>query len=165
MTKTLLLLRHAKSSWKDASLADHDRPLNKRGERDAPRMGRLLGAAAPMPTIIVTSTAMRARNTAHAVVEASDFDGAVIEAEALYHASAGEITNVVQDIPDAHAVAMLVGHNPGFEDVITYLTRGYETMPTAALAVLELEVETWKEVGPAGGRLSRIWRPKELAEG
>ena len=162
MTKTLLLLRHAKSSWKDHSLRDHDRPLNKRGERDAPRMGRLVRENGLVPSIIVSSTATRARSTAHAAAEASGFDGLVIETEALYHALAEDIAEVVRDVPEPHAVAMIVSHNPGLEDAIAYFAGAYEIMPTGALAHIELDVETWAEVDRSTGRLNTIWRPREL---
>jgi phosphohistidine phosphatase len=161
--KTLLLLRHAKSSWKDGSLADHDRPLNKRGRRDAPRMGRWLAEIDLVPGCIVTSTALRARTTAEEAAEASGFDGEIVETPDLYHASAEAILRVTRELPDPHGRAMLVGHNPGLEDAIDDLAGAYEIMPTAALARIDFDADGWRDVAPGMGRLVAIWRPKELS--
>ena len=96
--KTLLILRHAKSSWKDASLADHDRPLNKRGKRDAPRMGRLLQEQDLVPDRIISSTAKRARNTAKAVAKACNCKDKVELTSEFYHAGPGAYLAVLQNV-------------------------------------------------------------------
>jgi phosphohistidine phosphatase len=162
--KTLLLLRHAKSSWKHPELADHDRPLKKRGRRDAPRMGRLIVSEGIVPGLILSSTAVRARETAEAV---SAVCGEAVQLRLLrdlYHADAEDCAVLLRALPDGEDRVMLVGHNPTMEELLEALTGVRETLPTAALARIELSVETWSELGPnRSARLVRIWRPRELA--
>jgi phosphohistidine phosphatase len=163
MTRTLLVLRHAKSSWKEAGLSDHDRPLNNRGKRDAPRVGRLLDDEDLVPDAIVASTATRAHATAHAVAEHCTFDGAIVTTPDLYHAHAEAITLVVRDLPDHAGRAMIVGHNPGLEEFVVALTGASVEMPTSALAHVDFEIESWRDVtGGASAELVRLWRVREL---
>ena len=162
--KTLLVLRHAKSSWKDASLSDHDRPLNKRGRRDAPRMGPLIDQEALLPDLIVSSTARRARATADAVAEAAGHDAEILATEDLYHADIPQFADVLAALDGDPATVMVVAHNPGIEDVVEAFGGRYERMPTAALAQIELPIEQWADLTPTtAGRLLAVWRPKELA--
>ena len=161
--KTLLILRHAKSSWKDASLADHDRPLNKRGKRDAPRMGRLLQEQGLVPDRIISSTAKRARNTAKAVAKACDCKDKVELTSEFYHAGPGAYLAVLQNVSDDGQRVMVVGHNPGMEALVSHLTGRMETMPTAALAHVVLPIEKWDELDyEIQGELLHLWRPKAL---
>src|SRR6266545_2343824 len=114
--KTLLVLRHAKSSWEQPSLDDHTRPLNARGERDAPRMGRLVRAEHLAPDLMISSDAARARATAEAMAEAARYSGTIRLEPRLYHASASEIIDVLRtEIDEDVATVMIVGHNPGLE--------------------------------------------------
>ncbi|HVF89551.1 MAG TPA: histidine phosphatase family protein, partial [Blastocatellia bacterium] len=119
--KTLLLMRHAKSDWADGSLRDFDRPLSERGERDAPRMARALKKLGPLPDVIISSPAARARQTARAVVEAGGLDARLEFDGAIYEASTSELMSLVRKIPDDVACAMLIGHNPGFEGMVARL--------------------------------------------
>ena len=161
--KTLLILRHAKSSWKDASLADHDRPLNKRGKRDAPRMGKLLQEQDLVPDRIISSTAKRARNTAKAVAKACHCADRVELTSEFYHAGPGSYLAVLQNVQDDNQRVMVVGHNPGMEALVAHLTGGMETMPTAALAHVALPIEKWAELDyEVQGELLDLWRPKAL---
>jgi phosphohistidine phosphatase len=161
--KTLLLLRHAKSSWKDAGIRDHDRPLNGRGRRDAPRIGRLLAEHGLVPDLIISSTARRARKTAEKVAEASGYVGALDAAAALYLAAPPAITQVIRLLPDEAGRVLLVGHNPGLEELLAALIGQYERLPTAALAHVELEFDRWQDFAPpVAARLARLWRPKEF---
>ena len=161
--KALLILRHAKSSWKDASLADHDRPLNKRGKRDAPRMGKLLQEQALVPDRIISSTAKRARNTAKAVAKACHCEDKVELTPEFYHAGPGSYLAVLQDVPNDNQRVMVVGHNPGMEALVAHLTGRMETMSTAALAHIELPIEKWADLDyEVQGELLHLWRPKAL---
>jgi phosphohistidine phosphatase len=163
--KTLLLLRHAKSSWKDASLDDHDRPLNKRGKQDAPCMGRLLRDEGPVPDVIVSSTAKRARKTAEKVAETSGYGGKIEFSEKLYHAEPEAMTRILSGLPEEHGNAMLVGHNPGLEEFLELLTGQYQRVPTAALLQVQLDIGSWKELeSNRSGRLVKQWLPRELPE-
>ncbi|HKA21206.1 MAG TPA: histidine phosphatase family protein [Blastocatellia bacterium] len=161
--KTLLLLRHAKSDWDDASLQDFDRPLAARGERDAPEMGKALQKREEtLPDLIVSSPAARAKATVKAVVKAAKVNTEIQYNEAIYGASSAELINLVNRLPDASSCAMLVGHNPGFEDLVGRLSGSHERMPTAALACLEFQVNSWSEVGEEQGKLVWLLTPKKL---
>jgi phosphohistidine phosphatase len=161
--KTLLILRHAKSSWKDASLADHDRPLKKRGKRDAPRMGQLLRQEDLLPDLVVSSTAKRARITAERVMEESGYEGEILLSRDLYAFGAEPYLETLSELPQEYDRVMVVGHNPGMEELIELLTGEYQRFPTAALAQIELPIESWRQIDDdCEGRLVNLWRPKEL---
>ncbi|HSF17176.1 MAG TPA: histidine phosphatase family protein [Vicinamibacteria bacterium] len=159
--KTLMLLRHAKSSWKDETLDDHERPLNKRGKRAAPLMGRLLKKEALVPDLIISSTAVRARRTAEAVAESSGYTRGVELDEGLYLAPAGKLLDVAARVPgDTVQRLLLVAHNPGMEDLVAMLSGASERFPTAALAVFELSVDRWPDVAlGVETRLVSLFRP------
>jgi len=162
--KTLLVLRHAKSSRDDPALDDRDRPLAARGERDAPRMGRLVRDEQLSPDLVVCSDAVRARQTAEAMAEAAGYSGTILLEHRLYAAEAAVIFAVLRDVvePDVDTV-MIVGHNPGLEDLVSGLTDAREDLPTAALAQLALPIDRWSEIGPrTRGTLVRVWHPREL---
>jgi phosphohistidine phosphatase len=162
--KSLLLLRHAKSSWKDEDVPDHDRPLKKRGQRDAPRMGKLLRQLDLVPELIVSSTALRARATALAAAEEARYAGDIRFEPRIYEASASQLLAVVRALPDGVKRAMIVGHNPGLEELVTVLSGAHELLSTGALAHLEVPVEQWMLVTPKpNAKLAGIWRPKELS--
>ena len=161
--KRLLVLRHAKSSWKHRGLTDHDRPLNKRGKRDAPGMGRWILEQRLTPELILSSTAVRARETALAVSEASESGGEVRLLRELYLAGPESYRAALAALPEELSSVMVVGHNPGLEELVEGLTGARETMPTAALALIELPIELWGLVElDGGGNLAHLWRPKEL---
>ena len=161
--KTLLILRHAKSSWKNADLSDHDRPLYKRGKVDAPRMGRLLCDEGLLPDIVLCSTAKRARKTVEKLTESSGYSGPCELDRSLYGATPTQYLQVLVRCDDEYQRAMLVGHNPGLEELLVRLTGTYERLPTAALAQIELDVSSWSELEHRPqGRVVHVWRPKEL---
>lgn len=160
--KTLLLLRHAKSSWAEAGVSDHERPLNERGQRDAPQVGRLVKKQGLTPSLIVSSSAKRARKTAAKVAEHCGYQGEVQTAETLYLASAEKYLEFLRLTSDEHATVLVVGHNPGLEDLVEKLTGHQEQMPTAALAQVALEISEWRELARTSrGQLVHVWRPKE----
>lgn len=162
--KTLMLLRHAKSSWKDSDVEDHERPLNKRGKTTAPRMGRLLSKEGLLPDLILSSTAVRARDTAKALAKAASFKGPIELLEGLYLATAGKLMDEAQShTPDSVGRLLLVGHNPGMEDLVEILSGKREAFPTGALAVFEVGIPRWKdlELG-VETKLLRVYRPKEM---
>jgi phosphohistidine phosphatase len=161
--KTLLLLRHAKSDWSDSQLSDHDRPLNARGQRDAPRMGCLVRDHDLVPDLIVSSTAVRAATTARCVAENCAYPGEVMLEPELYAAPPQEYLNCLQQISDDYTVVMVVGHNPGLEDLLEVVTGSYQKMPTAALAHITFDILHWCDIGNgASGQLISFWRPKDL---
>ena len=139
--KTLTLVRHAKSSWKDTSLADLDRPLSKRGERDAPEMGRRIVAAGIRPSLIVSSPAVRAWTTARIIADAIGYPREFLQRDkTLYLASVNGILDVIVAQDPGFNSLMLVGHNPGFTDFANYLVPGLtNNIPTAGVVCVQLD--------------------------
>lgn len=161
--KTLLILRHGKSSWSNLRLADHDRPLKARGKRDAPRMGRLLRDEELTPHLIISSTAKRALATAELTALACDYDGEIETTRDFYHAAPEAYIERLQELPGEVERVLVVGHNPGMEELIAELTGEEERFPTAALAQVALPIERWDQLHEATeGELINLWRPKEL---
>jgi phosphohistidine phosphatase len=163
--KTLLILRHAKSSWREAGLTDHQRPLNARGRRDAPRMGTLVRERGLVPDLIVSSDAVRAHATARAVSKAAGYPGKIQLDNRLYLAGPAEIVGLLQTLDDTGiGSVMIVGHNPGLEELASLLTGEPQHLPTAALVHVVLPIARWRDLEPTtAGRLAGIWRPKELS--
>lgn len=161
--KTLLLLRHAKSSWKDADLDDHDRPLNKRGKRDARRIGQLLADENLLPDLIVASTATRARKTGEHVIAESGYRGETRFTGQLYMADADRLRGVLAALAEPLGRVLVIGHNPGLEELLEALVGTYAPLSTAALAHVELEIEHWPQMaGQPPARLVSVWQPREL---
>ena len=161
--KTLLILRHAKSSWKHTELSDHDRPLKKRGERAAPGMGELLVEEDLVPQLIISSTAKRALKTTELVAEACQYGGEVQPEPGLYGAGPMAYIRILREVPDVYQRVMIVGHNPGLEGLLEVLTGEAVWLPTAALAHIELPIDMWAEIREyVGGKLVNLWEPKTL---
>jgi phosphohistidine phosphatase len=161
--KTLLILRHAKSSWKDVRLGDHERPLNQRGQRDAPRMGRLLREEDLVPGLILSSSAERARQTAEAVAEESGYPGELQLSRELYAAGPEAYLEALQALAGEPESVLVVGHNPGLEELVEMLTGEAVRLPTAALAQVALPIQRWQELSEeVQGELANLWAPREL---
>lgn len=151
--KRLTLVRHAKSSWKDPELADFDRPLNKRGKRDAPMMGERLAGRDRRPELIVSSPARRAHKTAQLLARELDLpDQRLIHAPGIYEAEAEELLEIVRGLDDRWEHVLLVGHNPGLTELGNLLGDcGIENIPTCGVLCLEFDAEKWKSLGPGAG--------------
>jgi phosphohistidine phosphatase len=160
--KSLLLLRHAKSSWKDTDARDFDRPLNQRGLKAAPAIGRLIRKRKLQLDLVLSSPAERARQTTQLVLEAASFKTELRYDERIYEASVAGLFEIVSQIDDEANVVMLVGHNPGLEELLNALTGEARSFPTAALACIELNIEKWNKVRAGGGQLEWLAKPKEL---
>jgi phosphohistidine phosphatase len=166
--KRVYLLRHAKSSWADPSLADHDRPLNGRGRRAAAAMGEHLRAAGVAPELVLCSSARRTRETLERIAPA--LGDARVEFEAgLYGASAHALRRRLERLPDEVESVLLIAHNPGLEDLALELAAPSpateamaEKFPTGALAVLELPGASWSELAPGTAELATFVRPRDL---
>jgi len=166
MTKRLLIMRHAKSSWAEAGVRDFDRPLNERGLRDARRMGQLACSKSQVPDLIFSSTAMRAATTADLFIEncAGATEAHHNRLDDLYHASPSIYLEVLVRIDDPEVTtAMIIGHNPGLESLVYQISKQFQAMPTAAIALMEWEIDEWREIldFPAA-KLLNVWRPKEI---
>ena len=161
--KTLFILRHAKSSWNYPELSDYDRPLNARGKRDAPRMGKHLRREGLIPDRILTSSAKRARKTANKVAKSCGYTGKVKKLDALYATVPGVYFETLQALSDKYQRVMVVGHNPTMEQLVNHLTGEIKRMPTAALAHIELPIQSWETLDLyTEGTLVNLWTPKTL---
>jgi phosphohistidine phosphatase len=161
--KTLLVLRHAKSSRKHDALDDHDRPLNKRGKKAAPLMGQLLARQNAVPDLILSSTAKRATATAKRVAKAMGYEGPVIYEQTLYLAEPGVYLKAIRDHADTHERVMIIGHNPGLETLVQTMTGTDQPLPTAALAEIQLTIQSWKGLKrTTKGQLRHLWLPRNL---
>lgn len=163
--KTLFLLRHAKSSWKDTSLPDFERPLNKRGQKAAPVIGKFMRKQKLRPDLILCSPAERARQTIALVGEAAAFKAELRYDERIYEAHVARLLSVISEIDEDAGKVLIVGHNPGLEELLEHLTGEVQRMPTAALADITLNIERWADVSERSGELIRLVRPKELLQG
>lgn len=171
--RRLLLLRHAKSSWDDPGLEDFDRPLAARGERAAPAMAAYLEMKGLRPDLVLCSPAARARQT-WALVAQSLGDGVEVkELQSIYLGAPSRLLEAIRRAPDSAACVMLVGHNPGMEHLAMALSgpsskpkalaKLHAKFPTAALAKIEFDAATWRDIAHGTGRLKRLVWPKDLA--
>ena len=165
--KTLSILRHAKSSWKDLGVADHERPLNKRCRHDAPLMGKLLRDQNITPDLIISSTAIRAASTAKLVAKACKYKGEIIFDKSVYNIEPIDALNLLSRCSDRYYSILLVGHNPTVEEIIELLTGSPEIiMSTCALAHLTIAIDKWTDINKkqvAKAKLVHLWSPKELS--
>jgi phosphohistidine phosphatase len=166
--KTLYLLRHAKSDWSDPRLADHDRPLAPRGDKAAHRMAVFLAEVRPEPQLVLCSSAVRARQTWAAVAEVLAKQPDVTVEPDLYGATASELLARIRRIPEQVDAVLMVGHNPGMEDLVAELAGDGDPparqqldtkFPTGALAILIAD-GGWKEVGQGSCYLESVVTPK-----
>ncbi len=164
--KTLILVRHAKSSWKDESLSDLERSLNERGKRDAPRMAARLVERGIKPDLLLCSPAKRARKTATALIEAQKLADASIEyQDSIYAANPNELLALIHQQPDDVQTLMMVGHNPSFSELANLLTpRAPENLPTCGIAEIELDIAVWRDAGAGCGTLVCYDFPKNTGE-
>ena len=169
--KRLYLLRHAKSSWDDPTLADHDRPLAPRGRRAAKVIAEHLGRKGIAPELVLCSPSRRTRQTLKRLAPGLGKNVDVQIEPELYAAPASDLLQVLHEVPDEVESVMLIGHNPGIQDLALGLAgagsgipRLRSKFPTAALATLELN-GTWRELAPGNGELVSFVKPKELWRG
>jgi len=169
MSRELLLLRHAKSDWNAGVASDFERPLAKRGKRDAPRVGAWLYREGLVPDVIFSSPAARARATAIKVCRRLDCDKQrIVWDPALYEADVATLLAALRRCPQHANTVLMVGHNPGFENLIGYLTDGEfdppedgKLLPTAATARLEMP-EDWSRLEAGCAVLLSVTRPRDL---
>lgn len=164
--KTLILMRHAKSSWKHPEIKDHERGLNKRGKKDAPHMGKLLADNELVPQRILSSTAVRSRMTAEAVIEATHFSGEVSYLDSLYMAEPDIYLELLSLMPDDLERILVIGHNPGLEGLLQILSGRVESLSTAAVAYLSMPIHGWKEIRnhENTGELIALWTPRDMKD-
>jgi phosphohistidine phosphatase len=165
--KKLYIIRHAKSSWDDPSLSDFDRPLNDRGKRDAPRMAKRLKEKRLTPDAVLTSPALRAKDTCHIICEGLGFNKNKIEEKpALYHASDDQILKVIHTLKDRtgdeEENVLVFGHNPGLTEFANRLSHeNIDNIPTAGVVCISLTAKNWKQVEWGSGKLVFFDFPKK----
>ncbi|MEJ2757617.1 MAG: histidine phosphatase family protein [Anaerolineales bacterium] len=163
MMKTLLLMRHAKSSWSDSSLSDHERPLNNRGINAAGKMGKLISDLDLIPEIILSSSSKRTKETIRYFLDSCPFSGEVIYTRNLYHGGPEEFLESLRQWGEGFLRVMIVGHNPGMEYALEEFTGERERMVTASIAQIEFESESWHSLlDDPSGDLVNFWRPREV---
>lgn len=163
--KTLLILRHAKTQ-PDAPAGDHARELTERGLRNAAAMGAYIHILTGAPDAIITSDATRALQTAEIVAPAVGFTGSTTVEPRIYGADVETLLALVRSILDEVNCAMIVGHNPGFEDLAEALAGNHDggvRLPTSGLAVLEFDADRWDAVRRGTGRLREVATPRTIA--
>ncbi len=163
MTHRLILLRHAKSDWPE-EVPDHDRPLAKRGRRDAPAVGRWLRQHGHIPDAVICSTARRTRETWELARAKLDGDPAVTFEPRAYAASAMTLLYLVRELPESAGTALIIAHNPGISELARSLagtSRGELSFPTAGVAVLEVRL-SWADLGPGGASLVAFATPADM---
>ncbi len=164
--KYLFLVRHAKSSWDFPELPDFDRPLNKRGKRDAPEMGIRLASRKLELDAVISSPANRALTTARIIAEELDFPVKNIrENSDVYHASGSTLVDTIRDLPNELKSVMLVGHNPGFTDLSNFLKESdyyIGNVPTCGVVAIEFALNRWSDVSKHCGRLLFFDYPKKV---
>ena len=169
--RVLLLMRHAKSSWADPALADRERPLSARGEEASRRMAVFVEATGVRPEVVLCSPARRTRDTLELLRPALGEGAEVVFDEALYGAEATAILGRLRTLDDSVGSAMVLGHNPGLQDLALDLIGSGDAdacsqlqakFPTAALATLELGDFGWSDLGPGRARLARLTLPRQL---
>lgn len=162
--KSLILMRHAKSSWAFPGLRDFDRPLSARGIRNAPEMGERLLNRSIKPGLMIASPANRTKNTAQLVAQKLSFpQERIVLEKKLYHAHYKEISYVISQQSDNYRSIMMLGHNPGFTDFVNMLLTEdrIENIPTAGVVVLNLRIKSWKEIYGAKADLFFFDYPKK----
>lgn len=161
--KKLILVRHAKSSWKHPELSDFERPLNKRGKRDAPFMAKLLMDEDVHPDLIVTSPAVRALTTAKVIAEELDYpEENIVKNESIYEADTQELLQIINNFPEDKKTIMMLGHNPGFTLLSNYITdKRIDNIPTCGIVNIDLNVEKWKDVDFDNGKIISFDYPKK----
>lgn len=163
MTRELTLIRHAKSSWDDSSLQDFDRPLNKRGFKNAPEMGKRLARRNHRTDIIISSPAARAITTAEIIASEISFDSNnILREPEIYEAGLNALVNVVASIDDNYRHAILVGHNPGLTYLCNYLCNAQlDNMPTCSIVQIKFNIDTWAAISKHEGELVNFDYPKK----
>lgn len=161
--KKILIMRHAKSDWSDGSLRDFDRPLNNRGNKAAPLIGKEIKKLKLIPELIISSPALRARMTAEAVADNCEYKKDIIWNDSFYFGYTSEIINAIRNVDDAIESVMIFGHDPTWSTVAEILSGEFISMKTADVVILEFEGK-WKKVGEGKCKLVKYLSPKSIGK-
>lgn len=160
--KKLVIIRHAKSDWKDTTLDDFDRPLNERGLKNAPFMGKFLSHKNIIPDTIISSPALRTMQTAELIAKEVSYEKAIIPNQYIYEAYVNTLQEIVSFIYDENEVVFLVGHNPGVSALAYMLCDLKESIPTCATVEIDFECDSWGDVSKENSTLVSYDFPKKL---
>jgi len=160
--KTLIIIRHSKSSWKDHSLSDFDRPLNKRGIKDAKKMSFELSEKIKKVDLLLSSSSKRTTQTSNYFLDSINVRSNIFS-ENLYHSSSDLIFDYVLKINNKYNKAIIVGHNPGLTNIINKLTNlKLDNLPTSGIVIIVFDVDNWKNINYQSGLVEWIKFPKDL---
>lgn len=165
--KYLYIVRHAKSSWRDSSITDFERPLNSRGKRDAPFMGSLMREKGVKPDLLLSSPAKRAEKTCIIISKELRYPEEKIKYDdRIYEAGISDLTKVIGQVDDDVESLMIFGHNPGLTIFNNYLTENHiDNLPTCGIAGLELNIDSWKDISDNIGKRLFFEYPKKYFDG
>lgn len=158
--KKLYIIRHAKSSWKDETLNDFERPLSKRGKSNAPMMGARLKKKGVMPDIIISSPAKRAKSTAEIIAKEIGYKKKVLFDENIYESSVEELRKILTALDDKNSTAFLFGHNPELNMLVDYYVKFYENIPTCGVVEIAFACDKWTDIEPKNAKLLSFDYPK-----
>jgi phosphohistidine phosphatase len=159
--KKLYLIRHAKSSWKNLEIDDFYRPLNKRGELNAPFMAEKLKERGVIPDLILSSPALRAKKTAKILSKKILSKKRVTYIQNIYEAYSSELLEILKTVDDKHTTLFLVGHNPGVNDLAEYFVDFYDNIPTCGIVEIEFSCKKWAKISPKNAKLISFDYPKK----
>jgi phosphohistidine phosphatase len=160
--KTLIIIRHSKSSWKDHSLSDFDRPLNKRGKKDAKKMSFELSEKIRKVDLLLSSSSKRTTQTSNYFLDSIDVRSNIFS-ENLYHSSSDLIFDFVLKINNKYNKTIIVGHNPGLTNIVNKLTNlKLDNLPTSGIVIIVFDVDNWKKINYKSGLVEWIKFPKDL---
>jgi len=159
--KTLYLIRHAKSDWSNPFLSDFNRPLNKRGEKNAPFMGKILASKKIMPDLIISSPANRAKTTAKKIAKNISYIQDIVYEETIYEANSVDIENLIKKLDNKYNKIFLVGHNPAFNIFTSSFVDFYENIPTCGIVELEFNIDNWNDINSKYAKLISFEYPKK----
>ncbi len=163
--KTLYLVRHAKSDWSSPGLKDFDRPLNKRGKKNAPLMGKMLRRKAILPDVLISSPALRALTTAKLIArEIGCKPEDILLEKSIYEASPSTLITLISQQPDTYGSLMLFGHNPGLTELASQLSDFDEdNIPTGGIVGIQWEIDSWSAIRTRKGKLLFFHYPKQFS--
>jgi phosphohistidine phosphatase len=159
--KILYIIRHAKSSWEDISLSDFERPLNKRGEKDAPFMGKVLKELHVRPDIVYSSPALRAKMTAEIITKEVHYDKDILFVDAIYEADVRTLHEFITTIDDENSIVFLFGHNTSLNEVAYKYVGFNENIPTCGVVSIVFDIENWSEISERNAKFLSFDYPKK----
>ncbi len=159
--KRLYIVRHAKSSWKDLSLDDFDRPLNKRGRRDAPTMGARLRERGVKPDIMISSPALRTKLTAQSIAKEVGYSKKIVFNKNIYELYVADLHEILKDVDDSHSIAFLFGHDTGLNMLAKKYVDMDENIVTCGVVEIEFDCESWSDIGRKNAKFISYDYPKK----